>query len=59
MTVVYNSNTLKITITNDVEFDLSFTSNNIVSELYEIIGFDNDTTHIDSLSYIGEKAVNL
>lgn len=43
MTVVYNSNTLKITITNDVEFDLSFTSNNIVSELYEIIGFDNET----------------
>ncbi len=43
MTVEYNLTTLKITITNDTEFDLSFVSNNVISELYEIIGFDNET----------------
>ena len=43
MRVEYNPTTLKTTITNDTEFDLSFVSNNMICELYEIIGFDNET----------------
>jgi len=50
---------MKITIANDSSFTLSFTSNNITSELYEILGYDINSVHIGSDSYTTEKVVNL